>query len=116
VMETFIRRIEIPASAEELFAWHERPGAFQRLTPWWEPVEVIEHPVGIRNGDKILVRIRPLGPVRLTWELTYRNFVAGRQFVDQQVRGPFAHWRHTHKIEKAGPDSSILEDRIEYAL
>jgi uncharacterized protein (TIGR01777 family) len=115
-METFVKRTELPASSQELFAWHERPGALQRLTPWWEPVEVVEKSGGIRDGARLMVRIPLAGSLRSTWELVHRDFVEGRQFVDQQVRGPFAHWRHTHKIEEVGPDRSILEDRIEYAL
>ena len=32
----------MPVSAEEVFTWHERPGAFERLTPPWEKVKVLE--------------------------------------------------------------------------
>ena len=32
------------------------------------------------------------------------------------MTGPFARWDHTHRIEPAGRDGCVLEDRIEYAL
>ncbi len=35
---TFVKTLDLPASAEEVFAWHEAPGAFERLTPPREPV------------------------------------------------------------------------------
>jgi uncharacterized protein (TIGR01777 family) len=41
--------------------------------------------------------------------------VAGRQFVDEQVGGPFARWRHTHRVTPLGPDRARLEDDIDYA-
>ena len=40
--ERFVHRTRIAAPAEEVFRWHARPGALERLTPPWEPVEVIE--------------------------------------------------------------------------
>ena len=43
------RTSTLPASVEEVFAWHERPGAFERLTPPWERVIVIERSGGIRD-------------------------------------------------------------------
>ena len=36
------RSSRLPFSAESVFAWHERPGAFERLTPPWERAEVLE--------------------------------------------------------------------------
>ena len=44
--EVFIRRVHIPAPAAEVFQWQARPGAFERLTPPWESVEIVE-----RSGD-----------------------------------------------------------------
>ena len=32
-----VARSAMPVSAQALFDWHERPGAFERLTPSWMP-------------------------------------------------------------------------------
>ena len=114
--QVFIKRTAMPASAEELFAWHERPGAFERLTPSWEKVKVLEQTGGIRDGARVLLRVGMSGPLGMTWEVAHSDYIAGRQFVDRQVRGPFAYWKHTHTMLPDGPRSSILEDRVEYAL
>ena len=37
----FERAVRIARAAEEVFLWHERPGAFARLTPPWERVEMV---------------------------------------------------------------------------
>lgn len=114
--ETAIFRSRFPVSAEELFDWHRRPGAFERLRPPWERVEVIERHGGIEDGGRVVIRLALFGPVGKLWEAEHRDFVEGRQFRDVQVRGPFASWVHTHRVEPDGPGHAWLEDRIDYAL
>ena len=106
-------RIERPAA--EVFAWHERPGAFARLNPPWERVEVTAHHGGIRDGARVTLRTK-VGPAWAGWEILHRDYIAGRQFRDVQVHGPFAKWEHLHLIEPAGPTACVLTDEIHYRL
>lgn len=108
------RTSTLPVSAEEAFAWHERPGAFERLTPPWERVEVVERTGGIQDGGCASLRVHT-GPVRLRWIAVHRDYVRGRRFVDEQVEGPFSHWIHQHLFEPVGPAASRYTDRIEFA-
>ncbi len=114
-VHVFVRTTPVQASAQALFDWHEAPGAFQRLTPPGEPVRVLRQEGGIRDGARVTVRVGPW-PFSLRWELEHRDYRYGESFTDQQRRGPFRSWRHVHRMVPTGPDSSILEDRIEYAL
>ena len=41
---------------------------------------------------------------------------SGERFCDEQVRGPFRIWRHTHRFVAVGTDQTLYEDRVEYAL
>jgi uncharacterized protein (TIGR01777 family) len=111
----FVRRSHIKASAEEVFRWHARPGAFERLTPPWEPIEILERSGGIENGRRTVICVR-VGPLRRRWVAEHCDYQEGRQFRDVQVAGPLAHWDHLHRIEPDGPQACYLEDRIEYAL
>ncbi|MBM4257247.1 MAG: TIGR01777 family protein [Deltaproteobacteria bacterium] len=113
--EEFRYRTRINAPAEEVFRWHARPGAFERLTPPWESVEVVERTGSIQNGDRLVLRMH-LGPVSQKWVAEHRDYVEGRQFRDIQREGPFPHWEHTHRFEPDGPTACFLEDRIEYKL
>jgi uncharacterized protein (TIGR01777 family) len=111
----FALRSSMPVSAEDLFAWHARPGAFARLAPPWESIRLIgEHP-GLVNGAEVEMRLRR-GPLRLTWVARHRAVVPGHGFVDEQVRGPFARWIHAHRFLPEGDDSSTLEDTVNYVL
>lgn len=113
--ELFIRRSRIAAPAEEVFRWHTRPGALERLTPPWEHVRVLERTGGVDNGGRVVLRIR-FGPLRRTWVAQHCDYLPGQQFRDVQVRGPFARWEHLHRIEPDGPNACFLVDRIDYAL
>src|SRR5579883_51941 len=108
-------RSPMPVSADDLYAWHARPGAFQRLTPPWEPVRVVALS-GNFETLRATVRVPALGPVGLTWVAQHHDAVPGREFRDRQEKGPFAAWDHTHRMVPAGPDASVLEDEIEYRL
>ncbi len=114
-METFVRRIRIDRPAEEVFRWHTRPGAFERLNPPWEPVEIVARSGGVTNGSLVVLRMR-FGPLSQYWVAEHRDYEEGRQFRDVQVSGPFAQWVHTHRVEPDGPSACYLEDHIEYAL
>ncbi len=106
-------RAEIPDhDPEEVFAWHERPGALERLTPPWADVDVEEKEGGIRDGARVVLRVRQ-GPASFRWELRHQDFEKGRQFRDVQVHGPLRSWEHTHLFRPRPGGGTALEDRIE---
>lgn len=113
--EIFTHRSRIAASAAEVYAWHDLPGALEKLTPPWEHVKVIEKSGGIEKGARVVL-LMGRWPFRQRWVAEHQEFEVGRYFSDQQVSGPFAYWKHTHTFEPDGPEACYLEDRVEYAL
>lgn len=112
----FDARSQMPVSAAELFTWHAREGAFERLSPPWERVEVVERTgEGIRQGSRAVVRMK-LGPVSQRWVAEHTLYEEGSLFQDQQLSGPFSKWVHTHRMLPESATTSILEDAIEYVL
>ena len=114
-MAEFRKRVHVPVPVAELFAWHERPGAFLRLSPPWDRPEVISQVGGIRDGARVALRVHT-GPVPTTWRLEHRDYIADRQFRDVLLEGPFRSWVHTHAFEPDGPHASVLDDHIVYEL
>jgi len=114
-MPQYIHRTRIEAPARDVFDWHKRPGAFERLQPPWETVEIVERTGGIQNGDRVTLRTR-LGPLWTNWVIEHRDYIEGVQFRDIQISGPFKQWEHTHRILPDGENACILEDDITYVL
>ncbi|NCW44300.1 MAG: TIGR01777 family protein [Gemmatimonadaceae bacterium] len=114
-MVEFHKRIRVPVPVAALFAWHERPGAFLRLSPPWDKPEVVSHVGGIRDGARVELRVHA-GPVPTTWKLEHRDYIANRQFRDVLLDGPFTSWVHTHGFSPDGDQASVLDDHIAYAL
>ncbi|MBZ4421114.1 TIGR01777 family oxidoreductase [Myxococcus sp. RHSTA-1-4] len=113
----FDARSQMPVSAAELFTWHTREGAFERLSPPWERVEVVERTGdGIRTGARVVVRMS-LGPIPQRMVAEHTLYEEGSLFQDTQRFGPFAKWVHTHRM-LPGPDAhtSTLQDEVEYVL
>ncbi len=88
-MKTFERRTVMPVSADELCAWHGRPGAFERLNPPFAPVEVEERSGGLEVGARTVIKM-PMGPVKQRWVAEHTAYEPGRMFRDEQTSGPFA--------------------------
>ncbi len=111
----FQRSVDIARSPEDVFAWHERPGVLQRLTPPWEQVELESAGAGVRDGVRVVMKTK-IGPVWARWEAEHYDYREGRQFCDRQVEGPFATWEHRHVFEANGEGGCRLTDDIRYEL
>lgn len=112
----FVQQSRMPVPAEELFRWHARPGALERLTPPWERVEVLRRTgEGLAPGSRVELLTR-LGPLRQRWVAEHRECVEGSHFTDEQTSGPFARWSHTHRMDGGPGGSSTLTDEVDYEL
>lgn len=112
---SFVFETLLDAAALDVFNWHARPGAFERLVPPWQRVRVLERSGGIRDGDRVELLVGA-GLLRTRWQLEHREYEVGRQFCDVQVRGPFAHWVHRHEFVPVEAGRCLLRDEIHYGL
>ena len=113
-------RLRVPVPASDLFRWHERPGAFDRLTPPWQPVSLKRHD-GIRDGDRAVIRLGT-DLVGLDWVAEHIRYDDGClrgdgpcAFEDVQLSGPFGAWHHHHRMLPAN-GGAVLEDDVTYEL
>jgi ligand-binding SRPBCC domain-containing protein len=77
--------------------------------------------VAAGEGSEILVSFYPLRwlPKRASWMVRIMEFAWNSHFRDEQVRGPFAEFRHRHGIQaefRDGIEGTLVDDEIEYAL
>jgi uncharacterized protein YbjT (DUF2867 family)/ligand-binding SRPBCC domain-containing protein len=114
-LELFTHRSVVHGRAEDVFQWHERPEALKDLTPLGRLIRIESQTGGVRDGGRVRLSFG-IGPLRVFSEARHFDYVRGEQFSDEQVKGPFKIWRHTHRIKPLGAEVSLYEDRIEYAL
>jgi ligand-binding SRPBCC domain-containing protein len=112
-MHHFLKESRIAAAPGLVFAFHESPGALERLIPPWEKVQVIESTGSLRPGARVVMRTR-VGPFPMEWVAEHTEYEPGRLFADRQVRGPFAYWYHRHLFLDDGQGGTILRDEVDY--
>lgn len=100
----------VDAPLEEVFAYHERPGALTRLLPPWLPLRVEKEAASLRDGEAVL-RL----PGGLRWVARHQEATSPYEFVDELVSPSFK-WRHTHTFRAAGDTATQVVDRIETPL
>ncbi|MEO1237126.1 MAG: TIGR01777 family oxidoreductase, partial [Planctomycetota bacterium] len=113
---SFEKETPIPAPQRRTFDWHTRAGAFERLTPPWDPTQVIEYG-GIQDGQRVILKVVAPWPRR--WVAQHEDYIDGVQFKDRQIEGPFPRWVHTHRVEPdrlGRPDRCVMRDAIEFKL
>ena len=111
----FVKESRIAAPPDWVFAFHESPGALERLTPPWERVVVESGGDSIRPGSRVTLRTK-LGPLNLRWVAEHMEYDPPRLFADRQLSGPFAMWYHRHWMLDDGRGGTTLRDEVEYEL
>lgn len=106
----------LPHPIDEVFAWHTRPGAFERLNAPWRPVQLTQSSGAITTGARVEIRMPVLPGVRIPWQLEHTAFEPPHLFRDEQLHGPFRSWRHTHSFVVEQSGSTIMRDAIDYEL
>jgi hypothetical protein len=108
----------VDAPRDEVFDWHARPGAFNRLSPPWSPLRVITEATSLKDGRAELAL-----PGGLRWVAVHQpdGYDPPRRFVDTIGTGGLAslparvavRWRHTHDFEDVGDNRTRVIDRVE---
>lgn len=113
-MTYFKKRLQLDVPVEKLYHWHTLPGAFERLTPPWEAMTLVDAQGEGVDAHKWL-KMR-MGKTPLHWLARHRVELDNRLFVDVQAQGPFAYWQHQHHFRAIEDQRSELLDAIEYRL
>ena len=100
---------------KEVFAFFERPENLAKITPPNLDFRILTpSPVSMRAGAQIDYTIRILGcPLR--WTTIITRYEPPYLFADEQARGPYRYWRHTHRFEEQR-GGTLMSDEVVYAL
>ena len=97
-----------------IYDWHTKDGAFNRLLPPWESVELIDS-VGPFDERFVQLKMKRFG-VPIKWMAQHVDVVPGNEFTDIQVKGPFSKWRHTHQFLPLADIRTKMVDTIDLKL
>lgn len=98
-----------------VFQFFQCPENLGLVTPPWLRFKILSPlPIELDIDRVIDYRIAIKGiPVR--WRTLIEEYAPPYQFVDKQIHGPYAYWRHEHCFDsEAG--ATRMKDRVEYAL
>lgn len=108
----------IDSSRDEVFAWHDRPGAIRRLLPPWQPLSVVSEARSLADGRAVLSL-----PGGLRWVADHQpdEYDPPARFVDALGRDTLtslpvrlvSSWRHEHRFEPVDDHRTRVTDRVD---
>ena len=100
---------------QQVFAFFERAELLAEVTPPVLDFRLLTPaPVHMQQGRVIDYTIRRLG-LRWRWRTLISEYRPPVCFVDEQLLGPYAYWRHEHLFEEIDAGTRMT-DRVLYAL
>ena len=110
----------LPLPRADVFAFFADAQNLERITPPELAFEITTPtPIDIREGTLIDYRLGLFG-VRFSWRTEIVTWEPSYRFTDQQLRGPYRLWHHTHTfVEVAGADgrpATQMDDLVLWEL
>lgn len=105
----------LPLRREEIFPFFADAHNLSAITPPWLSFRILTPPP-IVMGPGVLIdyRLRIHGfPVK--WRTRIADWRPPNGFVDEQVRGPYRLWVHSHTFEEMG-EGTLCRDHVTYAV
>ncbi len=105
----------VSKTLDEVFGFFDRPENLERLTPPSLAFQILTpKPIQMKEGTLIDYTIRIWG-LPLHWRTLITTYDPPHRFVDEQLKGPYAFWHHTHSFIEV--DGGVkIEDDVRYAM
>jgi len=100
---------------EVVFEFFSKPENLEMITPKSLSFNILTPtPVKMEKGSLIDYTIRLFG-VPIHWRTLISDYEPPFRFVDQQIKGPYTFWHHTHTFRLVEGGVEII-DQVKYSL
>ena len=112
---TLSREQRVPYPLDEVFAFFAQPANLERITPPSLGFHILTPPpIAMREGGLIDYSLRVWG-VSLHWRTLITAYEPPHRFVDEQIKGPYLFWHHTHTFRE-DDQGTVIGDTVRYVL
>ena len=109
------RSVVIDRPLHDVFEFFSNAGNLARITPPELGFQILTPtPIVMRAGTLIDYRLSLFG-LPVAWRTEITRWEPPHQFVDTQLRGPYAQWIHRHSFRSA-ENGTVVEDEVRYRL
>ena len=106
----------ISKNISEVFDFFSKPENLSTITPPKMNFHILTpSPINMKKGALIDYTINIMFiPIR--WRTLITKYDPPYSFIDQQIKGPYSRWHHTHTFTKINENETLIKDTVLYSV
>ena len=117
-MKTYTLKYEqyIDLPINDVFNFFSKPENLSLITPARIKFDILTPvPLKMKEGQLVDYSLKIMYLIKLHWRTLITHYEKPYKFVDQQIKGPYTMWHHTHTFEEKD-GGTLIRDDLKYAI